>query len=110
MEQAPETAAPAGQAGRQIGDDGQPQSRSQPRGVFEVGEDAALAELERAWADGGYTASASWSTVCGARSAAPARCSRVTRRTGWTSRSARTGRHCSEPIGSPGGVPGKPLR
>lgn len=54
MEQAPETAAPAGQAGRQIGDDGQPQSRSQPRGVFEVDEDAALAELERAWADGGY--------------------------------------------------------
>jgi hypothetical protein len=54
MEQAPETAAPAGQAGRQIGDDGQPQSRSQPRDVFEVDEDAALAELERAWADGGY--------------------------------------------------------
>ena len=54
MEQAPETAAPAGQAGRQIGDDGQPQSRSQPGGVFEVDEDAALAELERAWADGGY--------------------------------------------------------
>ncbi len=24
------------------------------RGVFEVHEDAALAELERAWADGGY--------------------------------------------------------
>ena len=24
------------------------------RGVFEVGEDAALAELERAWADDGY--------------------------------------------------------
>ena len=24
------------------------------RGVFEVDEDAALAELERAWADGGY--------------------------------------------------------
>ena len=24
------------------------------RGVFEVEEDAALAELERAWADGGY--------------------------------------------------------
>lgn len=44
MEQAPETAAPAGQAWRQIGDDGQPQSRSQPRGVFEVDEDAALAE------------------------------------------------------------------
>ena len=54
MERAPETAAPAGQAGRQIGDDGQPRSRSQPRGVFEVDEDAALAELERAWADGGY--------------------------------------------------------
>jgi hypothetical protein len=54
MEQAPQTAAPAGQAGRQIGDGGQPQSGSQPRGVFEVDEDAALAELERAWADGGY--------------------------------------------------------
>ena len=54
MEQAPETAALAGQAGRQIGDDGQPRSRSQPRSVFEVDEDAALAELERAWADGGY--------------------------------------------------------
>jgi hypothetical protein len=54
MEQAPETAAPAGQARRQISDDGQPQSRSQPRGVFEVDEDAALAELKRAWADGGY--------------------------------------------------------
>ncbi len=54
MERAPETAAPAGQAGRQIGDDGQPQSRSQPRGVFEVDEDAALAELEKVWADGGY--------------------------------------------------------
>ena len=26
----------------------------QPRGVFAVDEDAALAELERAWADGGY--------------------------------------------------------
>jgi hypothetical protein len=34
--------------------DGPPRSRSQPRGVFEVDEDAALAELERAWADGGY--------------------------------------------------------
>jgi hypothetical protein len=54
MERAPETAALAGRAGRQIGDDGQPQSRSQPRGVFEVDENAALTELERAWADGGY--------------------------------------------------------
>jgi len=54
MERAPETAAPAGQAGRQIGDDGPPQSRGQPRGVFEVDEDAALAELEQAWSDGGY--------------------------------------------------------
>ncbi len=54
MERVPETAAPAGQAGRQIGGDGQPRSRSQPRGVFEVDKDAALAELERAWADGGY--------------------------------------------------------
>ncbi len=32
----------SGSARRQIGDDGQPQSRSQPRGVFEVDEDAAL--------------------------------------------------------------------
>ena len=54
MERAPEIASLAGQAGRQIGDDGQPRSRRQPRGVFEVDEDAALAELERAWADGGY--------------------------------------------------------
>ena len=54
MDRAPEMAAPAGQAGRQIGDDRQPQSRSQPRGVFEVDEDAGLAELQRAWAAGGY--------------------------------------------------------
>ena len=54
MERAAETAAPAGQDRRQAGDDGQPQSQSQLRGVFEVDEDAALAELERAWADGGY--------------------------------------------------------
>lgn len=54
MEQAPETAAPAGPAGRQIGGDGQPRSGSRPRGVFEVDEGAAVAELERAWADGGY--------------------------------------------------------
>ncbi len=54
MERAPETAALAGQAGQQTGDHRQTQSRSQPRGVFEVDEDAALAELERAWADGGY--------------------------------------------------------
>lgn len=37
-----------------IDDDGQPRSGSRPRGVFEVDEDAALAELERAWAGGGY--------------------------------------------------------
>jgi hypothetical protein len=54
MERTPETAAAAGHIRRQIGDDRQPQSRSQPRGVFEVDEDAALAELERAWAGGGY--------------------------------------------------------
>jgi hypothetical protein len=54
MERAPETAAPAGQAGRQTGDDGPPQSLGQPRGVFEVDEDAALAELEQAWSYGGY--------------------------------------------------------
>jgi len=53
MKLAPETAAPAGQAGQQIGENG-PQSGSRPRGVFEVDEDAALAELELAWADGGY--------------------------------------------------------
>ena len=28
--------------------------RKRARGVFEVDEDAALAELEQAWADGGY--------------------------------------------------------
>ena len=54
LERAPETAAQAGQAGRQAGDDRQPQSPNRPRGVFEVDEDAALAELEKAWADGGY--------------------------------------------------------
>lgn len=48
MERAPETAALAGQAG----DDGPPQSRGQPRGVFKVDEGAALAELEQAWPDG----------------------------------------------------------
>ena len=56
------------------------------------------------------TASVSWNTACEARSAAPVRCSRAARRTGWTSRSGRTGRGCSERIGGPGGVPGKPLR
>ena len=54
MERAAETADLAGQAGRQICDDGLPRSQSQPRGVFEVDEDAAVAELGRAWADGGY--------------------------------------------------------
>jgi len=54
LQRAPETAAQAGQAGRQAGDDRQPQSPNRPRGVFEVDEDAALAELEKAWADGGY--------------------------------------------------------
>jgi hypothetical protein len=110
MERAPETAAPAGQAGRRVGDNGPPQSRSQPRGVFEVDEDGALAELERAWADHGYHGFCILEHVCGARSAPPARCSRTTRRTGWTSRPARTDGHCGERIGSPGGVPGKPLR
>ena len=37
-----------------IDDDGQPRSGSGPRGVFEVDEEAALAELELAWAAGGY--------------------------------------------------------
>jgi hypothetical protein len=54
LERAPKTAALAGQAGHQPGDDRQPQSPDQPRGVFEVDEDAALAELEKAWTDGGY--------------------------------------------------------
>jgi hypothetical protein len=30
------------------------QASSQPRGVFEVDEERALAELELVWADGGY--------------------------------------------------------
>jgi hypothetical protein len=42
-----------------IDDDGQPRSRSPPRGVFEVDEDAALAEPEQAWATAATTASAS---------------------------------------------------
>lgn len=54
MEWAPEIAASACQAGQHFGDDGRPRSRSRARGVFEVDEDAALAELELAWADGGY--------------------------------------------------------
>ncbi len=66
------------------------------RRVFEVDEDAALAELERAWLMAAITAFASWSTACGARSAAPLRCSRAARQTGWTSRSGRTGRPCNE--------------
>jgi len=37
-----------------IDDDERPRSGSRPGGVFEVDEDAALAELKRAWADGGY--------------------------------------------------------
>ncbi len=37
-----------------IDDHGQPRSGSRPRGVFEVDEDAALTELQKAWADGGY--------------------------------------------------------
>jgi hypothetical protein len=36
------------------GDHRQPQSRSQPCGVFELDGNAALAELEKAWAGGGY--------------------------------------------------------
>ena len=64
-------------------------------GVFELDEDSALAELAQAWADGGYHG------FCvlehsGARSAAPARYSRAARRTGWTSRSGRTGKRCNE--------------
>jgi len=37
-----------------IDDHGKPRSGNRPGGVFEVDEDAALAELKRAWADGGY--------------------------------------------------------
>jgi len=54
MERASQTAAAlAGQVWRQRGDHRQPQSRRQPGGVFEDA-DAALAELQKAWADGGY--------------------------------------------------------
>ena len=42
----------------------------QQRGVFAVDEDAALAELERAWADGGYhgfsVADEIWSAISSA--------------------------------------------
>jgi hypothetical protein len=42
----------------------------QRRGVFDVGEDAALAELELAWSDGGYHAfSADGGTWCAVSSA-----------------------------------------
>ena len=41
-------------------------------GVFALDENAALAELERAWSEGGYHGSASM-TVPGQRSAAPGR-------------------------------------
>ncbi len=80
------------------------------RRVFEVDEDAALAELELAWAYGGYHGfcvleHSVWCAVSSSGEVLTA-----TRRTGWTSRSGRTGRHCSERIGGPGGVPGKPLR
>jgi hypothetical protein len=71
MERAPETTAAVGYAGQQIGDDGQPQSPNRPRGVFQVDEDAALAELERAWAYGGYHGfcvleHSSWSAISSA--------------------------------------------
>ena len=42
-------------------------------GVFSVDENAALAELELAWADGGYHGFSA-ATVPGQRSAAPGRC------------------------------------
>jgi hypothetical protein len=54
VEQAAQTAARASQAGPQAGDGRREQSRSQPGGVFAVDADAALAELERSWACGGY--------------------------------------------------------
>jgi hypothetical protein len=45
----------------------------QPRGVFAVDEDAALAELERAWADGGYhgfsAGDSLWSAISSAEEA-----------------------------------------
>ncbi len=42
----------------------------QQRGVFDVDEDAALAEIELAWADGGYHAfSADGGTWCAVSSA-----------------------------------------
>jgi hypothetical protein len=54
------------------------------RGVFEVDEEAALAERSGRGVMAATAASASRSTACGARSAARARCSRATRRMGWT--------------------------
>ena len=47
------------------------------RGVFGVDEDAALAELERAWADGGYHGfcvldGSLWSAISSSGAAAPA--------------------------------------
>ena len=65
------------------------------RDVFAVDEDAALAELELAWADGGYHGfSADDGT--GRRSAAPERCSPEPPRMSWTGRSGRTGRRSSD--------------
>ena len=78
------------------------------RGVFEVDEDAALAELERAWADGGYHGfcvleHSMWSAISSSGEVLTG-----STRTGWTSRSARTGRHCSERIGRPVACRGNP--
>ena len=50
----------------------------QRRGVFDVDEDRALAELELAWADGGYHGFSADGGTCGRRSAAPGMCSQVT--------------------------------
>jgi hypothetical protein len=61
MERALEPGAPAGQAAQTLGlpaagSAEQLASDCEPpkRGVFEVDQDAALAELEQAWAGGGY--------------------------------------------------------
>ncbi len=47
-----------------------PAVNGQPRGVFDVDEDRALAELELAWADGGYHGFAvdggTWSAISSA--------------------------------------------
>ena len=89
-------------------DDGSRDPGSRPRGVFEADEEAPLAELETAWADGGYHGfcvleHSLWSAISISGEV-------LTGNTpdGRTSRSGRTGRHCGERIGGPGDVPGNP--